>query len=156
MTTVTIYGNSQRQVELQTGENKLMIYASSDNRRLPGTVVIFGNGSQNHTISVFFRNHKSVTLRTDDSRVWFYEEYGRYEQSLLELDLRLVGGIDGLLNLLRINECNTKRLMYDFERNYIRGASGFGTLTALAKPFRAKKRNGADVPQELIGKLFKR
>lgn len=155
MTSITIYGNNQRQIELQTGENNLLIFSSGDSRKLPGTVIVLGNWRQNHTLSVFFRNHKSITVGTDgDNRVRFYEEYGKYEIALLELDLRGIGGIGGVRDL----PCGkwNHRLMYDFEKNFLKGGNCNGTLTALAKPFRGKVKNGMNVPQELIPKLFKR
>ncbi len=161
--------------DFHTGESivipgsKRKMYPSSDKRSandsftINGVIVVI-SGSMDHTLSVFFKGHETITAefksnfldgRGDELK--FSDSNGKklLVVHLDGLDIYNQTGV-GYEQLKRVIPHYTGRLMYEYERNLLKGGCSFGLLNAIAAPYDEPELNGYDVPEFFKELIFTR
>lgn len=142
--------------------NGRRIYPTSDSRAedenftVDGVIAVI-SGSMDHTLSVFFKGHDVILVKHADyssavpgKRIQFSNAEGKLLLSIHLLPLTMYSSAtnNSTYQWQRVIPKYSGRLMYDFEKDILKGAASFGLLAAIAVPFENKDEgyNGHDVP----------
>lgn len=143
------------------GTDKRRIYPPSEDRTKDGSFSFGGimaiiNGKMDHTLGLFFKGYDEITAEFKSNladgkgdELYFATTDGKrlLTVHLTGLDMYSEPNNSGSEQMKRAIPNYTGRLMYDFEKDVLKGGAGFGLLTAIAKQFDDPKDNGHEVPE---------
>jgi hypothetical protein len=132
-----------------------------------GGVMTILSGRMDHTLGLFFKGYDEITAEFrknfgggQGEEIHFATTDGK---PLLTVHLAGLSIYTEPNSSTATNEAMrraiphyTGRLMYDFEKDVLRGGASFGLLTAIAKPFDDPKVNGHEVPEFFKRLIFTR